>query len=73
MRRMSRESGLRPGAADYQLVQAGLVVAFGLMQHSLALAVIEWTVWDGLSNLRITYPSSTSRLRPPRGWLSLIV
>jgi hypothetical protein len=26
--------------------------------------VIEWTVWDGLSNLRITYPSSTSRLRP---------
>src|SRR5262245_19263881 len=28
---------LRPGAADYQLVQAGLVVAFGLMQHSPAL------------------------------------
>jgi hypothetical protein len=28
---------LRPGAADYQLVPAGLVVAFGLMQHSPAL------------------------------------
>jgi hypothetical protein len=36
-RRLMGPTPFRPGAADYQLVQAGLVVAFGLMHRSPAL------------------------------------
>jgi putative transposase len=47
-----------------------LVVAFSAScTAGRPFAVIEWSVWDGLSNLRITYPSSTSRLRAARSWV----